>query len=125
MAFINGRKVGENEPTGPFQVIVPAGILKQVGFSIETAAPFVASVEIRADLLNGQSRNVNWDVKQDSSPWRQMVNRTIAVTNQWQRFTMPFTANFAMENIGRVGLSVENVPAPVNGCFSSTCDRLV
>ena len=27
-AFINGRKVGENEPTGPFQVIVPAGVLK-------------------------------------------------------------------------------------------------
>ena len=27
-AFINGQKVGENEPTGPFQVIVPAGVLK-------------------------------------------------------------------------------------------------
>jgi hypothetical protein len=27
-AFINGRKVGENEPTGPFQVIVPAGVLR-------------------------------------------------------------------------------------------------
>jgi hypothetical protein len=27
-AFINGRRVGENEPTGPFQVIVPAGILR-------------------------------------------------------------------------------------------------
>lgn len=26
--FINGRKVGENEPTGPYQVIVPAGVLK-------------------------------------------------------------------------------------------------
>lgn len=28
VAFINGDKVGENEPTGPFQVIVPAGVLK-------------------------------------------------------------------------------------------------
>ena len=28
VAFINGRKAGENEPAGPFQVIVPAGILK-------------------------------------------------------------------------------------------------
>jgi hypothetical protein len=28
VAFINGQKVGENEPTGPFQVIVPAGVLK-------------------------------------------------------------------------------------------------
>lgn len=27
-AFINGRKVGENEPTGPYQVIVPGGILR-------------------------------------------------------------------------------------------------
>jgi len=27
-AFINGQKVGENEPTGPFQGIVPAGVLK-------------------------------------------------------------------------------------------------
>ena len=27
-AFINGQKVGENEPTGPFQVIVPAGVLQ-------------------------------------------------------------------------------------------------
>jgi hypothetical protein len=27
-AFINGQKVGENEPTGPFQVIVPPEVLK-------------------------------------------------------------------------------------------------
>lgn len=27
-AFINGQKVGENEPTGPYQVIVPARILQ-------------------------------------------------------------------------------------------------
>ncbi len=27
-AFINGQKVGENEPTGPFQVIIPPGVLK-------------------------------------------------------------------------------------------------
>ncbi len=27
-AFINGQKVGENEPTGPFQVIVPAGVIR-------------------------------------------------------------------------------------------------
>lgn len=28
IAFINGRKVGENEPTGPYQVLVAAGILR-------------------------------------------------------------------------------------------------
>ncbi|MCL5279293.1 MAG: hypothetical protein M1376_05245 [Planctomycetes bacterium] len=27
-AFLNGRKVGANEPTGPYQVIVPAGVLR-------------------------------------------------------------------------------------------------
>lgn len=27
-AFVNGRKVGENEPTGPYQVILPPGALK-------------------------------------------------------------------------------------------------
>jgi len=27
-AFINGQKVGENEPTGPYQVIIPEGVLK-------------------------------------------------------------------------------------------------
>ncbi len=27
-AFLNGQKVGENEPTGPFQVLVPAGVLR-------------------------------------------------------------------------------------------------
>jgi hypothetical protein len=26
-AFINGRKIGENEPTGPYQVILPPGVL--------------------------------------------------------------------------------------------------
>ncbi len=28
VAFINGQKVGENEPTGPFQVIIPPSVLK-------------------------------------------------------------------------------------------------
>ena len=28
VAFVNGQKVGEKEPTGPFQVIVPAGVLR-------------------------------------------------------------------------------------------------
>ena len=27
-AFINGQLVGENEPTGPFQVIIPSGVLR-------------------------------------------------------------------------------------------------
>jgi len=28
VAFINGRKVGQNDPTGPYQVIVPPGVLQ-------------------------------------------------------------------------------------------------
>lgn len=28
VAFVNGTKVGENEPTGPYQVILPAGLLR-------------------------------------------------------------------------------------------------
>ena len=28
MAFINGQKIGENEPTGPYQVLIPKGVLK-------------------------------------------------------------------------------------------------
>jgi beta-galactosidase/beta-glucuronidase len=27
-AFINGQKVGENEPSGPYQVIIPSGVLR-------------------------------------------------------------------------------------------------
>ena len=27
-AFLNGRKVGENEPTGPYQVILPRAVLQ-------------------------------------------------------------------------------------------------
>ncbi len=33
-AFLNGRKVGENEPTGPYQVLVPAGVLRPGGNQI-------------------------------------------------------------------------------------------
>lgn len=88
-------------------------ILKHVGFSVSAAEQYLTTIEIRADLPDGQPRNVNWDIKQDVSPWRTMTSRTIAVTNRWQRFTMPFSASFAMENIGRMGLSVENVNVPV------------
>jgi len=28
VAFVNGEKVGENEPTGPFHVVIPAGVLR-------------------------------------------------------------------------------------------------
>ena len=89
-------------------------ILKRVGFSVAQGGLYRAEVEIRADLAPGVSRGVYWDVKQDVSPWRTETSRTISVTSQWQTFAMSFTAAFAMEGIGRLGLSVEAMDAPVH-----------
>jgi len=88
-------------------------IVKQVGFSVEAGATYLAEVEVRADLPAGVSRNVYWDVKQDVSPWRTMNGRNVSVTNQWQKFQTLFTAGFAMDRIGRFGLSIEPVGANV------------
>ncbi len=76
--------------------------LKQVGFSIETSRPYLAEVELRADLPNGQSRTINWDIKQDVSPWNTMTSRVISVTNQWQKFTMAVRPTFAMDRVSGV-----------------------
>lgn len=88
-------------------------ILKKVGFTVRAGQSYVAEVEMRADLPAGQSRTVAFDVKQDISPWRQMTNRNVQVTGEWQRFTLPFSATFTMEGHGRLGLSVENVEVPL------------
>lgn len=87
--------------------------LKQVGFSVSTGRTYLGEVEMRADLPDGQSRNVIWDIKEDVSPWRQVGAKTVAVTNQWQKFTISVTPSIAMNGIGRFALSVENVDAPV------------
>jgi hypothetical protein len=84
-------------------------ILKQVGFSITTERPYLGQIELRADLPDGISRSVYWDIKQDVSPWRTLQSKTVAVTNQWKTFTMGITPSFAMNGIGRFGLSLENV----------------
>ena len=44
VAFINGRKVGENEPTGPYQVIIPEGVLKTGANEIVLKIPGAAGV---------------------------------------------------------------------------------
>ncbi len=88
-------------------------ILKQVGFSIRTDRVYLAEVELRADVPAGASRGVYWDIKQDISPWRTETGRTVAITSQWQKFTMALRPSFAMDGIGRFGLSVENVGATV------------
>ena len=43
-AFINGRKVGYNEPTGPYQVILPEGVLKPGENEIVLKIPGAAGV---------------------------------------------------------------------------------
>ena len=88
-------------------------IVKLLNFSVGSGKTYQATVEMRADLAVGQSRNVYWDVKQDITPWNTESGKTISVTNEWQTFTMNFTAGFDMTGIGRFGLSVENVDAPV------------
>jgi hypothetical protein len=88
-------------------------ILKQAGFSITTERPYLAQVEMRADLPDAASRNVYWDIKQDVSPWSTLQSKTVSVTNQWQSYTMAVTPGFPMNGVGRFGLSVENVDAPI------------
>ncbi|HET8548112.1 MAG TPA: hypothetical protein VFL57_08920, partial [Bryobacteraceae bacterium] len=88
-------------------------IIKQVGFSVTTDRPYVAEVELRADLPAGVSRNVYWDVKQDTSPWRTLAGRTVSVTRDWQTFRMAVTPAFPLTDVGRFAVSIENVRAPV------------
>lgn len=101
-------------------------ILKQVGFSITTERPYLAEVEMRADLPPGTSRNVYWDIKQDVNPWRTLSSKTVSVTNQWQKFTMAITPAFAMDGMGRFGLSVDGVEFPIyvrNGSLAQAARR--
>jgi hypothetical protein len=88
-------------------------IVKRVGFSAAAGETYLAEVEVRADLGDGESRRVYWDVKQDVSPWKTAAGKTIEVTNGWQRFSLPVEPGFEMDGTGRFGLSVEAVNAPV------------
>ena len=89
-------------------------IVKQVGFSVAEGRQYAAEVEMRADLPAGTTRSVYWDVKQDVSPWRTVTGQTVALTNQWQRFRMAVTPQFAMDGVGRFGISIERVGAAVS-----------
>jgi len=84
-------------------------ILKQTGFSVEEGQPYLAEVEIRADLPAGEQRTVYWDVKLDVSPWRTQRGINISVGSEWRRFQMVFTATFPMQGNGRFGLSIERL----------------
>jgi hypothetical protein len=77
--------------------------LKQVNFTLVRGAPYEAVFEARAA---GPSRNVAFDVKEDVSPWRQVVNRTVTLTEQWQRFTVGFEPTLGMDGIGRFAIQM-------------------
>lgn len=103
----------ETEQGPAIRVRVSAGgnwvILKQTGFSVEQGEPYLAEVELRADLPPGEQRTVYWDVKQDVSPWRTQRGVNIQVGSEWRRYRMAFTAGFPMQGNGRFGLSVERL----------------
>jgi len=116
---IENHAPARGEPPEPIEadgvpavrVYVAAGgnwvILKQTGFSVEEGAPYLAEVEMRADLPAGEQRTVYWDVKLDVSPWRTQRGINISVGAQWRRYQMVFTATFPMQGNGRFGLSIE------------------
>ncbi len=83
--------------------------IKKVGFSVDPEKTYQAEVEVRADLPAGQSREIDWGVKENVSPWRTQVSRKIRVTSQWQKFEMILRPPFAMTGIGRFYLDVQNI----------------
>ena len=89
-------------------------IAKHVGFSIDTAHGYVAELEIRADLPDGATRNVHWDLKRDVSPWDGIGSKNIAVTNRWQkvRLSVQQPSSAFLKN-GRLGLELQEVGADV------------
>ncbi len=89
-------------------------IAKLLNFSVSRSNTYLAEVEMSAELPAGQSCNVYWDVKQDVSPWNTESGKTVAVSGDWKKFTLSFTASFTMDAIGRFGLSVENCSQPVH-----------
>ncbi|MFB3828716.1 MAG: hypothetical protein ACE15B_18250 [Bryobacteraceae bacterium] len=80
--------------------------VKQVGFSLAAGEPYLAAFEIRGE----RPGTVNWDIKQDVSPWRTVASRGIAVTAEWQRVAIAFQPGFAVEGIGRFALDVGAAP---------------
>jgi|GEM_PF-475604 len=89
-------------------------IAKLTGFSVSAGQPYVAEVEIRADLAAGASGSVYWTIMQDTSPWNGEAGKDVTVTNQWQKFTLAVLPSFAMDHVGRFHLSVENAGGTVH-----------
>lgn len=87
--------------------------LKQVNFSLERNAIYEAACEARAEVPAGQSRSVDFDVREDVSPYRVTAIRSLVVTNQWQRYTFGFESKQAMNGIGRFALRMDSATGVV------------
>ncbi len=83
-------------------------IAKLIGFSVAAGQPYVAEVEMRADIAAGASGSVYWTIMQDTSPWNSEANTSVNVTNQWQKYTLAVNPSFVMNGVGRFHLGVEN-----------------
>jgi hypothetical protein len=89
-------------------------IVKQAGFSITPSHGYVAEVEMRADLPEGVTRSVHWDVKRDVSPWDQVGSKTINVSNKWQKFKFVVQRpGTTFDRAGRFGIELQGVGADV------------
>jgi hypothetical protein len=87
--------------------------LKQTGFHVQAGVRYVWSFEARADVAAGVTVSVPVSVMRDVSPWDGLLYSTIALTSQWQTFTIAVTPAFAIQDSGRVSLDVEYSPGPV------------
>jgi len=87
--------------------------LKQTGFQMSSGTRYVWSFEARADSSAGQTVSVPVSVMRDVSPWDGFLYSTIRLTSQWQTFTIPVTASFAIHDSGRVSLDVQYAPGSV------------
>jgi len=100
-------------PTAQVQVGQGSGwlFLKQTGFQLSAGVRYVWTFQAKADVPAGQTVNVPVSVMRDVSPWDGFLYSSITLTNQWQTFTLPVTAAFAIQDSARVSLDVEYAPA--------------
>src|SRR5262249_14296285 len=102
-------------PTAQVQIGQGSGwlFLEQIGFQISSGIRYGAGFESAAGFASGQTVNVPVSVMRDVSPWDGFLYSTIRLTSQWQTFTIPVTASFAIEDSGRVSLDVQYAPGSV------------
>ncbi|MGD0579598.1 MAG: hypothetical protein ABSC08_11790, partial [Bryobacteraceae bacterium] len=95
--------------------------LKQTGFNMTAGNHYRWTFQARADLANGATANVPVSVMRDDSPWDgySVSPYSIAVTNQWQTFTVLANASFnilvnpTQPDGGRAMMEVDGVGADV------------